>query len=78
MAVKVTNSWPVCHQLEHYAAEDPQCRGWRRCSLNRWRAQTPSHWCDGEVRKGRCRLRCRPRHLTLVQNLQGPLPTALV
>ncbi|GBM78526.1 hypothetical protein AVEN_260452-1 [Araneus ventricosus] len=30
--------------------------------------QTPSRWCGVEVWRGRGQLRCRPRHLTAVQN----------
>ncbi|GFX04330.1 uncharacterized protein TNCV_3974781 [Trichonephila clavipes] len=38
----------------------------QRCSLNLSRAQTSFRWCDVEVRRGGCQLRCRPRHLTMV------------
>ncbi|GFV23909.1 hypothetical protein TNCV_272721 [Trichonephila clavipes] len=31
-------------------------------------AQTSFHWCGGEVTKGGYQLRCRSRHLTMVQN----------
>ncbi|GFU55222.1 uncharacterized protein TNCV_427221 [Trichonephila clavipes] len=40
----------------------------QRCTLNRSRAETSSSWCGVVVRRGRCELRCRPRHLTMVQN----------
>ncbi|GFT58892.1 transposable element Tcb2 transposase [Trichonephila clavipes] len=40
----------------------------QRCTLNLSRAQTFSRWCGGVVRTGKCHLRCRPRHLTMVQN----------
>ncbi|GFX56679.1 hypothetical protein TNCV_494271 [Trichonephila clavipes] len=33
-------------------------------------AQTCCRWYDVEVRKGKCQLRCRPRHLTMVQNYE--------
>ncbi|GFY19730.1 transposable element Tcb1 transposase [Trichonephila clavipes] len=36
--------------------------------LNLSRADTSSRWCGVVVRRGRCQLRCRPRHLTKVQN----------
>ncbi|GFU72313.1 uncharacterized protein TNCV_1136421 [Trichonephila clavipes] len=39
----------------------------QRCTLNLSRAETSSRWC-GVVRRGGCQLRCRPRHLTMVQN----------
>ncbi|GFY26942.1 uncharacterized protein TNCV_930831 [Trichonephila clavipes] len=44
------------------------CRAGQRYTLNLSRAETSSLWCGVEVRRGRCQLRCRPRHLTMVQN----------
>ncbi|GFX29082.1 uncharacterized protein TNCV_2072331 [Trichonephila clavipes] len=38
------------------------------CTLNLSRAETSSRWCVVVVRRGGCQLRCRPRHLTMVQN----------
>ncbi|GFV40769.1 uncharacterized protein TNCV_3768161 [Trichonephila clavipes] len=40
----------------------------QRCTLNLSRAETSFRWCGVVVRRGRCHLRCRPRHLTMVQN----------
>ncbi|GFW64239.1 uncharacterized protein TNCV_775031 [Trichonephila clavipes] len=40
----------------------------QRCTLNLSRAETSSCWCGVVVRRGGCQLRCRPRHLTMVQN----------
>ncbi|GFT69684.1 uncharacterized protein TNCV_1298861 [Trichonephila clavipes] len=40
----------------------------QRCTLNLSRAETFSRWCGVVVRREGCRLRCRPRHLTMVQN----------
>ncbi|GFV12050.1 transposable element Tc1 transposase [Trichonephila clavipes] len=40
----------------------------QRCTLNLSRAETSSRWCGVVVRRGGCHLRCRPRHLTMVQN----------
>ncbi|GFT19616.1 uncharacterized protein TNCV_2534911 [Trichonephila clavipes] len=40
----------------------------KRCMLNLSRAETSSRWCGVVVRRGGCQLRCRPRHLTMVQN----------
>ncbi|GFW20645.1 uncharacterized protein TNCV_1048681 [Trichonephila clavipes] len=40
----------------------------KRCTLNLSRAQTSSHRCGAVVRGGGGQLRCRPRHLTMVQN----------
>ncbi|GFS61266.1 uncharacterized protein TNCV_3104971 [Trichonephila clavipes] len=39
-----------------------------RCTLNLSRAETSSRWCSVVVRRGVCQLRCRLRHLTMVQN----------
>ncbi|GFV90297.1 uncharacterized protein TNCV_4380121 [Trichonephila clavipes] len=44
------------------------CRVGQRCTLNLSRAETSSRWCGVVVRRGGCQLRCRPRHLTMVQN----------
>ncbi|GFU99866.1 uncharacterized protein TNCV_1257151 [Trichonephila clavipes] len=41
-----------------------------RCPLNLSRAQTSFLSCDVVVRRGGCQLRCRPRHLTMVQNYE--------
>ncbi|GFX88973.1 uncharacterized protein TNCV_2852731 [Trichonephila clavipes] len=41
-----------------------------RCTLNLPRAQTSSRWCGVVVRRGGCPLRCRSRHLTMVQNYE--------
>ncbi|GFS80811.1 uncharacterized protein TNCV_1334411 [Trichonephila clavipes] len=40
----------------------------QRRTLNLSRAETSSRWCGVVVRRGGCQLRCRPRHLTMVQN----------
>ncbi|GFT15051.1 uncharacterized protein TNCV_4316321 [Trichonephila clavipes] len=40
----------------------------QRCTLNLSRAETSSRRCGVVVRRGGCQLRCRPRHLTMVQN----------
>ncbi|GFT89802.1 uncharacterized protein TNCV_1665611 [Trichonephila clavipes] len=40
----------------------------QRCKLNLSRAETSSRWCGVVVRIGGCQLRCRPRHLIMVQN----------
>ncbi|GFW82989.1 uncharacterized protein TNCV_4604161 [Trichonephila clavipes] len=43
--------------------------GGQRCTLNLSRAEASSRWCGMVVRRGGwCQLRCRPRHLTMVQN----------
>ncbi|GFV92881.1 uncharacterized protein TNCV_1692741 [Trichonephila clavipes] len=40
----------------------------QRCTLNLSRAESSSRWCGVVVRRGGCQRRCRPRHLTMVQN----------
>ncbi|GFW57176.1 uncharacterized protein TNCV_540931 [Trichonephila clavipes] len=40
----------------------------QRCTLNISRAETSSRWCGVVVRRGGCQLRCRPLHLTMVQD----------
>ncbi|GFV82096.1 uncharacterized protein TNCV_2789941 [Trichonephila clavipes] len=40
----------------------------QRCTLNLSRAETSSRWRDVVVKRRRCQLRCRPHHLTMVQN----------
>ncbi|GFU31372.1 CCHC-type domain-containing protein [Trichonephila clavipes] len=40
----------------------------QRCTLNLSRAETSSRWCGVVVRRDGGQLRCRPRHLTMVQN----------
>ncbi|GFU85324.1 uncharacterized protein TNCV_2386291 [Trichonephila clavipes] len=41
-----------------------------RCTLNLSRAQTSSRWCGEVVRRRGRQLKCRPRHLTMVQNYE--------
>ncbi|GFY25892.1 uncharacterized protein TNCV_1916421 [Trichonephila clavipes] len=40
----------------------------QRCTFNLSRAETSSRWCGEVVGRGVCLFRCRPRHLTMVQN----------
>ncbi|GBO33798.1 hypothetical protein AVEN_196575-1 [Araneus ventricosus] len=47
--------------------EDPPCMG-PVVGLIILSGQTSSCWCGVEVWRGWCRLRCRPRHVTAVQN----------
>ncbi|GFY16398.1 hypothetical protein TNCV_2350411 [Trichonephila clavipes] len=54
----------ACHEFEPSTTKDPPCR--EQCTLNLPRTQTSSRWCGS--RRGGCQLRCRPRHLTMVQN----------
>ncbi|GFT84695.1 hypothetical protein TNCV_2767121 [Trichonephila clavipes] len=43
LVVKVTDSWPTCHEFEPSTTEDPSCSG-------RWtvEAETSSRWCGME------------------------------
>ncbi|GFW82801.1 uncharacterized protein TNCV_3493711 [Trichonephila clavipes] len=49
----------------------------QQCTLNLSRAEMSSGWCGVVVRRGGCQLRCRPRHLTMVQNyvVRRPKPS---
>ncbi|GFS94360.1 uncharacterized protein TNCV_2014011 [Trichonephila clavipes] len=42
-----------------------------RYTLDLSRAQTSSRWCGVVVRRWGCQLRCRSRHLTIVQNYEA-------
>ncbi|GFV67445.1 uncharacterized protein TNCV_4621261 [Trichonephila clavipes] len=59
VACLVTSSSPVPRKTRRVG---------QRCTLNLSRAETSSRWCGVVVRRGGCQLRCRPRHLTMVQN----------
>ncbi|GFU71340.1 hypothetical protein TNCV_4280331 [Trichonephila clavipes] len=69
LVVKVTDSWPEYHEIETSTTEDPPCRG-VRCIFKYIEAQMSSRWCGGEVRRRGYQLRCRPRHLIMVQNYE--------
>ncbi|GFX59752.1 uncharacterized protein TNCV_1777911 [Trichonephila clavipes] len=59
VACHVTSSSPVPLKIRRVG---------QRCTLNLSRDETSSRWCGVVVRRGGCQLRCRPRHLTMVQN----------
>ncbi|GFS74089.1 uncharacterized protein TNCV_3280501 [Trichonephila clavipes] len=44
------------------------CRVGQQCTLDMSRTETSLRWCGVIVRRVGCQLRCRPRHLTMVQN----------
>ncbi|PRD27613.1 UNVERIFIED_CONTAM: Clathrin heavy chain 2 [Trichonephila clavipes] len=51
LVVKVTNSWPVCHEFEPSTAEDPHVG--EAIQVKYVRIQTSSHWCGGrKVKRG--------------------------
>ncbi|GFY12081.1 uncharacterized protein TNCV_4975811 [Trichonephila clavipes] len=53
---------------EQYFSRVESRRVGQRSTLNLSRAVMSSRWCGVVVRRGGCQLRCRPRHLTMVQN----------
>ncbi|GFU04463.1 uncharacterized protein TNCV_1080261 [Trichonephila clavipes] len=65
--VKVSNHGR--HVMSSSTVPLKTCRVEQRCTLNLSRAETSSRWC-GSLERG-CQLRCRPRHLTMVQNYVG-------
>ncbi|GFW82982.1 uncharacterized protein TNCV_4604091 [Trichonephila clavipes] len=67
VACLVTSSSPVPLKTRHVG---------QRCTLNLSRAETSSRWCGVVVRRAGCQLRCRPRHLTMVQNDVAKSPRA--
>ncbi|GFT95887.1 uncharacterized protein TNCV_312261 [Trichonephila clavipes] len=60
----------ACTAFTAESAFSTYSRVGERCTLNLSRAQTSSRWCGVVVRRGGCHLRCRPRHLTMVQNYE--------
>ncbi|GFU86497.1 uncharacterized protein TNCV_423131 [Trichonephila clavipes] len=54
----VMSSSPVPQKTRHVG---------QQCTLNLSRAEKSLSWCGMAVGRRRCQLRCRPRHLTLVQ-----------
>ncbi|GFY20864.1 uncharacterized protein TNCV_1120981 [Trichonephila clavipes] len=78
-----TDPWPersygspvvkVSDHGRHVTSSSPTCRVGERCTLNLSRAETSSRWCGGVVRRGG-QLRCRPRHLIMVQNVVAKSP----
>ncbi|GFV67865.1 uncharacterized protein TNCV_926311 [Trichonephila clavipes] len=58
-------SWLACHKLEPSTAKDPPCRGAMHVKSVE-SSNVPPRSC-GSQEKG-CQLRCRPLHLTIVQN----------
>ncbi|GFX64286.1 hypothetical protein TNCV_1500101 [Trichonephila clavipes] len=50
LLVKVTDSWPACHEFELVPLKT--LRLGERFTLNLSRAQTSSRWCGGEISKG--------------------------
>ncbi|GFY27616.1 uncharacterized protein TNCV_910671 [Trichonephila clavipes] len=63
--VKVTDSKQACHEFEPSTAEDPPCREKMLFKYVESSNILPLVWC-GSKKKG-CQVRCRPRHLTMVQ-----------
>ncbi|GFW86498.1 ntA domain-containing protein [Trichonephila clavipes] len=59
---------PIFHVMSSIPVPLKTRRVGQRCTLNLSRVETSSRWCGVVVRRGGCQLRCRPRHLTMVQN----------
>ncbi|GFT73353.1 uncharacterized protein TNCV_4009631 [Trichonephila clavipes] len=66
LVVRVTHSWPACHEFEPSTAEDPPCRGAMLVEFVESSEVLSLVWY-GSYKRG-CQLRCRLRHLTMVQN----------
>ncbi|GFX24238.1 hypothetical protein TNCV_1366181 [Trichonephila clavipes] len=65
--VKVTDSWPACHEFDPVLLNTRRVGG--RCTLNLSRLKclhVSVVWKLGEE----CQLRCRPHHFTMVQNYE--------
>ncbi|GFV95849.1 uncharacterized protein TNCV_1728991 [Trichonephila clavipes] len=60
-------SWLACHEFQHSTTKDLPCREAMYVKSVESSTVLPLVWCDSQE-KGRCQLRCRPRHLTMVQN----------
>ncbi|GFT84691.1 hypothetical protein TNCV_2767101 [Trichonephila clavipes] len=50
LVVKVTDSWPACHEFEPNTAEDPTCKG--AMHVRSVEDQTFFLWCGVEVGRG--------------------------
>ncbi|GFV14174.1 hypothetical protein TNCV_526481 [Trichonephila clavipes] len=59
--------WSVCQQFEPSATEDLPCRG-DRCTFNLSKLKRSLVGVLWKLREWGCRIRCHPRHLTIVQN----------
>ncbi|GFU37708.1 hypothetical protein TNCV_1465851 [Trichonephila clavipes] len=66
LVIKVTDSWPACHEFQPRTTENPSRR--EAIHVKFVETQTFSHWCGVEIRKGMCHLRFCPRHLTTAKN----------
>ncbi|GFU63387.1 uncharacterized protein TNCV_44331 [Trichonephila clavipes] len=72
--------WPVYQVVKvsnhgwHVSSSSPVPQKTRRvgqpCTLNLSRTEMSSRWCGVVVRRGWCQLKCRPRHLTMLQNYE--------
>ncbi|GFT46474.1 hypothetical protein TNCV_3219701 [Trichonephila clavipes] len=67
LVVIVTDSWHACHELDPCTAEDPPYRG-GRYTLNMSSLKRPPAGVVRKLTERVGQLRCRPRHLTMVQN----------
>ncbi|GFS57205.1 uncharacterized protein TNCV_491201 [Trichonephila clavipes] len=58
----------ACHEFEPSTTKDPPCRAGMHIKSVEISNVLPLVWCGVVVRRGVCQLRCRPRHLTMVEN----------
>ncbi|GFX26882.1 hypothetical protein TNCV_1840541 [Trichonephila clavipes] len=58
----------ACPEFEPSIAEDPPC--WWVMHVKSVDSRKSPCWCDLLVRRRGCQFRCRPRHLTMVQNYE--------
>ncbi|GFT40608.1 uncharacterized protein TNCV_3007841 [Trichonephila clavipes] len=65
VVLKASDRGWLCHEFEPSTTKDPPCRA--AMHAKSVESETSSRWCGVVVRRG-CQLRCRPRHLTMVQN----------
>ncbi|GFW75184.1 uncharacterized protein TNCV_448891 [Trichonephila clavipes] len=61
-------SWLASHEFEPSTTKDPPCRGAKPVKSVESSHILPLRYAV--VRRGGCQIRCRPRHLTTVQNYE--------
>ncbi|GFV24301.1 uncharacterized protein TNCV_422911 [Trichonephila clavipes] len=64
--VQVWDRGLPCHEFEPSTTKDPPCRA--AMHVKSVESSNVLPWCGVEVRREGCQLRCRPRHLTMVEN----------
>ncbi|GFY32583.1 uncharacterized protein TNCV_673381 [Trichonephila clavipes] len=69
LVVKVTDLWLACHEFEPSTTEDLPYRGAMHVKSVESSNILPLVWC-GNLKREMTAQRCRPRHLTVVQNYE--------